>query len=47
MYFLILGQGVSEQLINKLVSYKLDNIDKNEFYIQHHTLDKSAKMAVG
>jgi len=37
----MLVQGIYEQLINKLVSSKLNEIDKNQFYIQDYTLDKA------
>ncbi|MDZ4796434.1 MAG: DUF3427 domain-containing protein, partial [Bacteroidota bacterium] len=33
-------QGLYEQLINKLISTKLNNLDRNSFYIKETAIDK-------
>ena len=33
-------EGLYEQLINKLVASRLNELDKNHFYIKHTLLDK-------
>lgn len=37
----MLQQGLYEQLINKLIAAKLDNLDKETYYIKESVLDKS------
>ena len=34
-------QGLYEQLINKLILSKLNDLDKNKFYIKESEIDKS------
>jgi len=37
----MMSQGLYEQLINKLISSKLNNLDKNTFYIKESPIDKT------